>query len=1173
MPMRDTSINTRLVAGFGLVLLMTVVIGAFAIVRLHQLSGLTEQLYDHPFTVSTEALQAQVAFAKMGRSMSDLVHADRPEQQEDVARKIAGLDADILRRLAVVRERYLGPAADVVRIDRALAEWRGYRDLIMDLSRARRFDQIETSLNGPGRDYAEAVEHEIDVVVFFALRRARAFEDQSRHERNDVIVHLSVLLTVMILLGTILSISITRGIVRPLDSLRRSMLRLAEGKLDTPILSGVGASEVRAMASAVEVFKESSRRLNAEGWVKSRVADLTDLMQRAETPNEYAQSLIVSLVPLLGGGAGLFHVRQDDGRRFFPLGFYGIAEPSDALLPIREGEGLVGQCARQRAPIAVTDIPEDYVRIGSGLGEAKPRRIYLVPVQTKGETLAVIEIASFSALTPVQQALLDAIVPVAALTLEVLKRNINTRDLLEETRLQAEELRASQEELQLQSEELTATNEILRVQSENLVSQAEILRNSEIELQTANEALIEKGNALELARSESERRAAELDEASRYKSEFLANMSHELRTPLNSLLILSQGLAENDGGNLSEDQIEAARIIHDGGSHLLRLINDILDLSKVEAGKMDLYREEVRPDAIGAGIRRRFSSLAAEKDLGLTVEVDPELPHSFYADGVKIDQIVTNLVGNAIKFTQQGGIAVRLRRVELPPGTEGDLDPRLAIEVADTGIGVPANKLDHIFHAFEQADGTTSRQYGGTGLGLSISRRLAELMDGDIQVESVEGRGSTFTLTLPLVPLPSELPSPHVPTASDPVHPSLAFPDDRDGVHTGEPVILIVEDDEAFSLVLSDLAHTRGFKSVRVGDGIEGLGLARRLRPTGILLDIGLPGLDGWAVMEALKHDPLTRSIPVHFISATNDSIRGLRMGAAGFLTKPVDRDRLNEVFDRLCHFSGEAPRRVLIVDDDPVSRLATVALIQDGTVDLREAATGAEAHDLLRAETFDCLILDLMLPDISGFDLLDRARADGVPLPPVVIHSAKDLSYEETLRLRDYTDSIVIKSARSPERLLDEVTLFLHSVRAVAPLEPPPREDDLIGRTILVVDDDMRNAFALSKTLRNKGFSVLVAEDGLKAVAQVDLHPDLDMVLMDIMMPGMDGYAAIGEIRRLPGRAGLPILALTAKAMPGDRERCLAAGANEHVSKPIDIDRLLELIRFWLRPREDGAR
>lgn len=1171
MPMRDASINTRLVAGFGLFLLMTLAIGVFAIVRIHQLSALTEQLYDHPFIVSTETLQARSSFAKMDRALSDLIHVSGPEQQEDVARKIAGLDADITRRLALVRERYLGPPADVVRIDRALAEWRGYRDLILDLSRERRFDQIDTSLNGPGREYAEAVEHEIETVVFFALRRANAFEDQSRRERSEAVVQLGVLLTVLALFGTILSVAITQGIVRPLDSLRRSMLRLAEGDLETRILSGVGAREVRAMASAVEVFKESSRRLSDEGWVKSRVAELTELMQRTDSPKEFAQSLIVALAPLLGGGAGLFHVRQEDGVRFVPLGFYGIAETSDAALPIREGEGLVGQCARQRVPIAVTDIPEDYFRIGSGLGEAKPRRVQLVPVLTKGETLAVIEIASFSALTPVQHALLDAIVPVAALTLEVLQRNIKTRDLLEETRLQAEELRASQEELQLQSEELSATNEILRVQSENLASQTEILRTSEIELQTANEALIEKSEALETARIESERRAAELDEASRYKSEFLANMSHELRTPLNSLLILSQELAENEGGNLTEDQIESARIIHDGGSHLLRLINDILDLSKVEAGKMELYREEVRPAAIADAIRRRFASMAAEKELGLTVELDPDLPRSFYADSVKIEQIVTNLVGNAIKFTHQGGIAVRLRRVRSPE--EGQAQPLLAVEIADTGIGVPADKLDHIFRAFEQADGTTSRQYGGTGLGLSISRRLAELMGGEIRVESVAGRGSTFTLILPLVPPPLESEPPLVvpEPVSLPVSPD--FPDDRDRVQSGDPVILIVEDDEAFSLVLADLAHARGFKCVRVGDGIEALGLARRLRPTGILLDVGLPGLDGWAVMEALKHDPQTRSIPVHFISASNDSIRGLRMGAAGFLTKPVDRDRLNEVFDRLGHFLGGVPRRVLIVEDDPASRLATAALIQDGTVDLREAATGAEAHALLRAERFDCLILDLMLPDISGFDLLDRARADGVPLPPVVVHSAKELSYEETLRLRDYTDSIVIKSARSPERLLDEVTLFLHSVRSVAPPEPPPREDDLIGRTILVVDDDMRNAFALSKALRSRGFSVLVAEDGLKAVAQVDRHPELDMVLMDIMMPGMDGYAAIAEIRRRPGLASLPILALTAKAMPGDRERCLAAGANEHVPKPIDIDRLLERIRFWLRPLEAGGK
>jgi CheY-like chemotaxis protein/signal transduction histidine kinase/HAMP domain-containing protein len=1165
--MRDSPIKTRLVTGFGLILLMTLAIGVFAIVRIQQLAGLTGQLYDHPFIVSTETLQIRVAFGKADHALADLIYAARPEQQEDISRKIAGLDAEIQRRVALVRERYLGPPADVVRIERALAEWRGYRELILDLSRVRRFDQIETSLNGPGRDYAQAVEREIDVVIYFALNRARMFEDQSRRERAEVINQIFVLLSVLILLGFLLALVTTRSIVRPLDSLRRAMLNLADGKLDTPIPSGAGASEVRAMAAAVDVFKTSSLRLNAQSWVKDRLVMLTEMIHRAETPKEFAESLIGALVPLMGGGAGLFHVRQEGGSRFEPLGGYGIAGQAVLLSPTGWGEGLVGQSARQRVPIVLTDIPKDYCRIASGLGNASPRIIYVVPVLAKGETVAVLEIACFSPISAQQQELIDEMIPVAALTLEVLQRNIRTRELLEETRQQAEELRASQEELQMQSEELRTTNEELRVKSEDLVNQAEILRGSEAELHTANEALIEKGRALELARRDSERRAGELGEASRYKSEFLANMSHELRTPLNSLLILSRGLAENEGGNLSADQIESARIIHEGGSHLLLLINDILDLSKVEAGKMDIYAEEVRTAAIAAGIRRQFESQALEKGLGLTVKIAPDLPPSFYADGVKIEQILTNLVGNAIKFTHQGAVGVRLHRSEAAPGSSGD---RLVIEVADTGIGVPADKLEHIFHAFEQADGTTSRQYGGTGLGLSISLRLAELMGGSLRVESVEGRGSTFILELPLTPLPEDFAAPQDLTSPPPDLSAPASADDRTRLEEDDPVILIIEDDESFSLILSDLARSRGFKCVRIGDGVEGLGLARQLRPTGILLDIGLPGLDGWAVMEALKHDPLTRPIPVHFISATNDTLRGLRMGAAGFLTKPVDRDQLNDVFDRLRHFSEHGSRRVLIVDDDSVSRIATAALVQDGSVEIKEAATGEAALTLLRTERFDCLILDLMLPDISGFDMLDRARAEGVPLPPVVIHSAKDLSYDETLRLRDYTDSIVIKSARSPERLLDEVTLFLHSVRAAPPPESPPREEGLTGRKILVVDDDMRNAFALSKTLRNRGFSVLVAEDGAKAVAQVDLHPDLDMVLMDIMMPGMDGYAAIAEIRRRPGRAGLPILALTAKAMPGDRERCLAAGANDHVPKPIDIDRLLDLIRHWLRPRED---
>ncbi|MEO0034283.1 MAG: hypothetical protein RLZZ501_306, partial [Pseudomonadota bacterium] len=754
-------------------------------------------------------------------------------------------------------------------------------------------------------------------------------------------------------------------------------------------------------------------------------------------------------------------------------------------------------------------------------------------------TRAVIELAAFSPFSELHRALIEAALPVVALTLEVLERGLLGQRLLEESRQQAEELRLSQEELQSQSEEL----------------------------RVANRQLSEQRRELEQARCRADQRADDFAAASRFKSEFLANMSHELRTPLNSLLILSHGLSENAEGTLTPDQIESARVIHDSGTHLLGMINDILDLSKVEAGKLELVETSVRPAEIAAAIRRTFAPIAGQKRLYFTITCAPEVPAAFGGDPGRLEQIITNLVANACKFTAEGGVTVRL--TALPPCGEAGEGPlgRLRVEVADTGIGIAPDKRDRIFEAFEQADGSIGRQYGGTGLGLSIARHLTDLMGGTLTADSEEGRGSTFTLSLPLRPPPAaDATAP--PSAAALADPPLPLPPAAGAGAT----VLIVEDDDDFAAVLCDLAQRRGLNPVRAGDGVEGLGLARHLRPAGILLDVGLPGLDGWAVMEALRHDPQTRAIPVHFLSGSPEVQRGLAAGAVGFLTKPVERAQLDRVFARLGLDGPGERRRVLVVDDDAAFRLAVRPLVESDRVEVREAATAGEALDLLGRERFDCLILDLILPDFSGFDLLDRARDAGVALPPVVVHSGMELTFDQTLRLRAYTDSIVVKGSRSPERLVDEVALFLHSVQAEPPAEPAPvREALFVDRSVLVVDDDMRNAFALSKLLRGRGFGVEIAEDGARALARLDQGPGFDLVLMDIMMPGMDGYAAIAEIRRRPGLAELPILALTAKAMPGDREHCLAAGANDHLAKPIDIDRLFALIRRWLPPRGEA--
>lgn len=981
--------------------------------------------------------------------------------------------------------------------------------------------------------------------------------------------------------GTAFAWLIGTAISHPVVGMTSAMARLADGQLEVAV-PGLGrADEIGAMAKAMQTFKEAAQRLASQSWVKSNIASLAGAVQATDTPRDFAGAAIATLMPLLGGGAGVFYLWNDEAQTLDLQGSWGFKKRRHLSTSFRIGEGIVGQCAFERTTIILTEVPDDYVRIVSGTGEATPRCILAAPVASRDRLLGVIEIASFLPFSADQQALIEEALPVIALNLEIQDRNHRTRLLLEQTQQQAEELRASEEELRAQSDQLQFANDELRVKSQTLEDQAEELRASEEELkvqreelQAANEELSQKTDALEeqakgleAARTEADNRALERDTASRYKSEFLANMSHELRTPLNSLLILARSLAENDEGNLSDDEVDSARIISESGTHLLRLINDILDLSKVEAGKMVIDLSELPLADLAQSLTRRFNRLAEAKHLALQVTVDDGLPVAIRTDAGKLDQILNNLVGNALKFTEAGSVTVTLRKA---------VAGMLAIDVADTGIGIPADKLDRIFVAFEQVDGSTSRSFGGTGLGLTISRKLAQFLGGDVTVNSTMGRGSIFTLTLPLEPGTEDAVSP-VPCLSSPAPAAPPSPtppfaavsrcdDDRDDLSPKDETILIVEDDVAFARILRDAARKQGFKCLVAQDGPTGIGLARRYRPTGIILDVGLPSMDGWTVIEQLKTYPETRHIPVHFMSATDSSRRGLEMGAVGFFTKPVTKEQIAQAFERIHHFAGPGARRLLLVEDDAGTRKAVSTLLAGEHLDIVEATSADSAIARLRDEgPFDCMVLDLGLPGTDGHSLLKRCTEESLAVPPVVIYSGRELSDAETLALREYTDSIVIKGARSPDRLLDEVTLFLHSVQARLP-DAQQRllrglqkgGDGTDGPVVLVVDDDMRNTFALSKVLRQKGFKVLMAQDGRTALDQLNEAAEVDVVLMDIMMPGMDGYETTREIRKQERFRTLPIIALTAKAMVGDREKCLEAGADDYVSKPVDIDVLL---------------
>ncbi len=999
-----------------------------------------------------------------------------------------------------------------------------------------------------------------------------------------------------ILLGILLGITVirltSRLVTRPLRRLTDLMTRLATHDHDFEIRRLDRRDEVGEIARALQVFKQMSLDSEARTWIRSSVSDISHVLLQATAHKDFAQWLTSELVPLCKAGVGLFYSFDDARQRLDLLGSYGLRLSNRSADQYMPGEGLVGQCAVERKAIILDDVPADYLHIDSGSGEALPRHVAILPVLYRDTLIGVLELASFTPLTVLQRQLLDELLPVVALTLENLNRAISTHDLLLQTQEQADDLRVSELVMRQQKEVLRDNNEALRTktaeleeQSARLIASEEELRVQAEELQASNEELREKTDSLnrqkyvlEELQQETADKAAELARASQYKSDFLANMSHELRTPLNSLLILSRSLADNDTGNLDDEQIESARIIHDAGNSLLHLINDILDLSKVEAGKMELLIDDLALAELGQRLRRTFAHVAEEKGLGFALDIDPELPAILRTDGSKLEQVANNLLSNAFKFTAAGAVCLRIGRpandVEIPAALLGQ--PLIAIMVSDTGIGIPPDKFQRVFNAFEQVDASTSRQFGGTGLGLAISRKMAQLLGGDIVLRSESGRGSCFTVLLPETPpatsdIPAELTRANTTRLSRAASPYLLgqpIDDERASLLPGQTTILVIEDDPAFARILIDMIHRKGYRALAAGDGESGLQLARAHRPTGILLDVALPAMDGWSVLDQLKADDATRAIPVHFISVIDGGTRGLERGAVGFLTKPVSRESIGLALERLLHFAAGQQRHLLIVDDDADSRTAVRIMLRSDTVQIDEAGSAEEALEKIARTGYDCIVLDLGLPGMSGLELLEQLAETTSGVPPVVVYSGRDLSREENLKLREYTDAIVVKGARSTERLLDEVSLFLHSIRHV------PRRvtaesttaGELAGRRVLLVDDDMRNLFALSKVMRGWGLQVSMAQDGNKALKILADDDTAELVLMDIMMPGMDGYETIRAIRAQPHFANLPIIALTAKAMRGDREKCLEMGASDYLSKPIDIDKLASMMRVWLQ-------
>ena len=973
------------------------------------------------------------------------------------------------------------------------------------------------------------------------------------------------------------------------DDLRRERIAASTASKDTTqllfvlllaasaaILAFVSRRQMSSIAgvfgTALETETRARLAIETEAWVRNGQSQLVDALQGERSLEQLADDSLAILASYGHASVGAFFTKT--GGQWQRRGGYALDPRAAGPERFAEGEGIVGQVALDGALLHLQEVPPNFLKLRAGTGEGSPAELVVIPARIEGVTNAVLELGFLRSPDARTLELLGRVSGSIALAVRSSEYKSQLREMLDETQRQAEELQTQQEELRVANEELETQTTALRKTQQELETQ-------QAELEQINDSLVQQSQLLErqnqqLAERQAEiaSKAREVERASRFKSEFLSNMSHELRTPLNSSLIMAKLLADNTDGNLSSEQVQFAETIYSAGNDLLVLINDILDLSKIESGKMDVHPATMRLEQVRLSLMRTFEPIAKERNLRFAVRLAPSTPVAIESDAQRVEQILKNLISNAIKFTDTGEVVVDVDA----------RDERVTFAVRDTGIGIPKAQHAIIFEAFRQADGTTNRKYGGTGLGLSISRELARLLGGDIGVASEAGKGSTFTLSLPRVYVavaasaapfaPASVP----PAATPPPPPSAngeagAADAAEEAIEPGQRIVLAIEDDEAFARILVDVAREAGFRCLVATTAQRGFQVAKKSLPTGIILDMKLPDHTGLSVLDRLKRDPATRHIPVHVVSASDYTPTALAMGAVAYLIKPVEREQLLEAFRALDARSTHGVRRVLVVEDDAALRDSVATLLRRSDVEITTAASVAGALALLRETTFDCIVTDLGLPDQSGYDLLETmAREEPHAVPPVIVYTGRALTADEEQRLRKYSKSIIVKGARSPERLLDEVTLFLHQVES----ELPPDQRRLLkqarhrealfeGRTILVVEDDVRNVFALTSLLEPKGARVAIARNGKEALAALAREPRVDLVLMDLMMPEMDGLEATREIRKDPRWARLPIIALTAKAMRDDQERCLAAGANDYLAKPLDVEMLLSLLRVWM--------
>jgi CheY-like chemotaxis protein/signal transduction histidine kinase/CHASE3 domain sensor protein len=941
-----------------------------------------------------------------------------------------------------------------------------------------------------------------------------------------------------------------------------------------------GALLLVLIAAAAALVSRDYRARQLQTWLRVGQMGLSERMQGDQTLEKLGDNVLSFLAQYLGAQIGAIYI-ADGPDRF--RRFAGYALPAEFRNEaLRRGDGLIGQVAKNDQVMHVIEVPGDYLPpISSGIGRGVPRELLISPASIDRTVYALIELGFLGHVDSTHQQLLTQLSAMIAVAVRASKDRTQLEELLEETQRQAEELQTQQEELRVNNEELDEQSRALQASHVQLESQQAELEQTNAQLEEQAQLLEHQKDALSEQQALLTERAAALERANLYKSQFLANMSHELRTPLNSTLILAKLLADNKDGNLTEQQVKFARTITTAGNDLLALINDVLDLSKIEAGKIDLKPETVDIARLVDEQVKLFQPVAEKRGLKFSATIIPGTADTLVTDPQRLAQILKNLCSNAVKFTEDG--AVTLAVSSGPDAVE--------FAVTDTGVGIPESQHQNIFEAFQQADGSIHRKFGGTGLGLSISRDLAHRLGGRITLQSIPGQGSAFTLKLPHVlsmeptePLPRVPAPPHRPPPAEPAarvpRPQAAahLEDDRGRLSPNTRSILVVEDDVAFAAILRDLVRDMDFQCIVTHSASEGLAVALQLQPSAILLDVNLPDYSGLGVLEQLKRNSGTRHIPVHMVSVADHTRGALELGAVGYALKPVSREQIVDALRRLETKFSQRVHRVLIVEDDERQRESIRELLAMSDLELTAVESGGEALDALRTTTFDCMVMDLTLPDFSGFELLERmAEQDGVSVPPVIVYTGRALTPDDEQKLRRFSKSIILKDARSPERLLDEVTLFLHQVEATLPADRQrmlrlARDQDVVfqGRRILVVEDDVRNVFALTSVLEPKGAQIQIARNGREALdallkTRAQDPSRIDLVLMDVMMPEMDGLTAMREIRKRPELKKLPIIALTAKAMPDDLEACMAAGANDYIAKPLDVEKLLSLIRVWM--------